>query len=349
MNSFAILEDEVEDDGATVTQPQSQTARAPIADSASDSIVSLKHPGKQGVASAGENGAQHVSGDGTSKEEDIDGNGENQENAGGVEDGDKEEEKNLSLEEYLALKAAKASGMSSLNTRTSARQANDGADGFAKMSVLKKKGVDDSPEVMDGVPVKEAHEAKALKDSTQAAVASNAEIQKFFQRDPTSRRGFRGRGADRGGRGYSSRGRSSSGTHGYDRSQNSFTDSLASSDQASRPSQDDRVSDDNRGASFGRGPFSHRGGRGGDRGGRGGSGDRGGRGGFEYRGGRGNGDYRGGRGSSESRGGRGDRGRGRGRSFRDGHRGGDFGHNADHKGKDTVAPNVDDISAFPSL
>ncbi|PXF44093.1 hypothetical protein BWQ96_06174 [Gracilariopsis chorda] len=116
-------------------------------------------------------------------------------------------QRDLTLEEYLEKKAAMSSGLASLNSR-GLRQPNDGVDGFEKMSVLKKNDAPDDNSIMRDVAVKAQQQAKTIKDSTQAAVARNAEIQKFFKPDPSDRRrgdyrrGYRDRrGAGRGTRG----------------------------------------------------------------------------------------------------------------------------------------------------
>lgn len=279
MNSFALLQDDVEDDGAAVTQEPSRSAqdepRAPLIIVAPKPPVDITPPRSE---STDKPPVPPPAG-----EEDVDeGKGDADE---GAKDEESSKEKDLTLEEYLEQKATLANTVGSLNKR-GLRHANDGEDGFAKMSVLKKKA--DGKEVMTGVAVKEVHETKGLKDSTHAAVARNAEIQKFFQKDPNERRpAFRGRGrGDFRGRGRGlDRGRGERG-RGGDRSDRS------------------------------------------DRGGRG-AGDRGerGRGGFTERG----------------------RGRGRG-GFRDnGFRGSHDNNHFAPKSSVVVAPNVDDISAFPSL
>lgn len=111
-------------------------------------------------------------------------------------------EKDMSFDEYQSQKAQLASGMASLNLK-GARKANDGkGPTFENMSVLRKHAAAAAPDhsLMGSVPVKEIHENKALKDSTHAAVLKNAEIQSFFKRDPasTERRPYNGprRGGD---------------------------------------------------------------------------------------------------------------------------------------------------------
>lgn len=327
MNSFALLQDDVEDDGATVTQQSQIEEEEEIIKPSLDRIENAETPepnGREGDTSRASSNEQ----------EDKDG----AEGVDIIKDDIPEKEKDLTFEEYLAKKAALSNSIAKINIREG-RRANDGQDGFAKMNKLKKKV--ERTEGLSGVPVKEMQEAKGLKDSTHAAVARNAEIQKFFQRDPDERRPSfrgRGRGVDRGrGRGGYERGRGGyeRGRGGYERGRGGFERGRGSFER-------------------GRGGFD-RGGRGGyDRGGRGGF-DRGGRGGFE-RGGRGGSGERGGRGSYE-RGegeferGRGEGGRGRGRGgFRDGPYRSGYENRSFPQDNDVVAaPNVDDISAFPSL
>lgn len=279
MNSFALLQDDVEDDGATVAVE----SQPPVPESSVSSLGSKPVPST--TASTSKNEASENTDKPTTEtgedEKNTDANGDKEGGEGSSKEDDTPKERDLTLEEYLEQKAAMASAMGSLNIR-GMRQANDGKGAFAKMSVLKKKV--DAKEVMTGVAVKEIQESKDPKDSTHTAVARNAEMQKFFQRDPTERRpAFRGRG---------------------------------------------------------RGEFRGRG-RGGDRGrferGRGGDrGDRGGRGGDR---------------GDRGRGGMGERGRGRGRPFRGdgGFRGSNDNKHFQPKNSVVGAPNVDDISAFPSL
>lgn len=179
MNSFALLQDDVED----------ATDFSPTINKKEEKIVEQ---------SPEERPAESVQDAQTEVDQVKDHPEKKDEQAKEPEDKPKSppKEKEMSLEEYLEKKAQLSSGLASLNSRT-VRKANDGA-GFEKMSVLKKSHAE---QILDGVPVKEVHENKALKDSTHAAVAKNAEIQKFFQKENGDRRGGRGRGGD-GRRGY---------------------------------------------------------------------------------------------------------------------------------------------------
>lgn len=213
MNSFALLQDDVEDDGAPGTPDPSDSAEpgAPhVTFAATDSTT----PVKRDVSVLTDKKAPSDPADSPKSAE---ANGDKDPTDEPNKESDTPKERDISLEEYMAQKAAMASAIGSLNIR-GGRQANDGEDGFSKMSVLKKK--EDGKEAMTGVAVKEFHESKGLKDSTHAAVARNAEIQKFFQKDPNERRPVirgRGRGDFRGrGRGGVDRGRGDRG-RGADR------------------------------------------------------------------------------------------------------------------------------------
>lgn len=184
MNSFALLQDDVED----VSDVSLSRSKA--------------HENKKIIEERPAESVQDAHAEGDSSKTD-----------GGAHDKDHDDkqkqppkEKEMSLDEYFQKKAQLSSALTSLNSKA-ARKANDGA-GFEKMSVLKKV---EEAEVFDGVPVKEFHENKGLKDSTQAAVAKNAEIQSFFKRDPADKRGGRGRADVRRGDGrrdfYRGRGR----------------------------------------------------------------------------------------------------------------------------------------------
>lgn len=303
MNSFALLEDDVED--ATELSPTTQTADK-------EEIVE-EQPAEP---------VQQTKAEGDEVKE-----GENKEEGDEDKAQPPPKEKEMTLEEYLAKKAQLSSSLTALNSRT-ARKANDGA-AFEKMSVLKKGGED---EVLDGVHVKEIHENKALKDSTHAAVAKNAEIQSFFKRESGDRRVGRGRGdARRGaferGRGGSDRGRGGSergrggqerGRGGHERGRGGFERSRGSSERGRG------------GSERGRGGYER--GRGGSERGRGR-----GRGGDNRLDGRVERDYR-----RDQR-----NGHGRSSTGRDDAQGGQrrFGDAPDVP----AVPNVDDTAAFPSL
>lgn len=261
-------------------------------------------------------------------------------------------EKEMTLEEYLAKKAQLSNALTTLNSKT-ARKANDGA-AFEKMSVLKRGGED---EFFDGVPVKEIHENKALKDSTHTAVAKNAEIQRFFKRETGDRRVGRGRGESRRGTFERGRGGTERGRGGTERGRGGLERGRGSHER-------------------GRGEFER--GKGGFERGRGEfewsrSGSERGRGGYERgRGGyeRGRGSYERGRGGYERGRGGYERGRGGGenrfdgrverdfrRDQRNGYGGGTGGSDDTYDGqkrfsdapRDPVVPDVDDTAAFPSL
>lgn len=209
MNSFAVLQEEVEDDGADI-----------IIDSTQPSI---EHPHPTTAKPSTANGQYDEPNQVTTEEEGVDAESPTTEKKNGEEgeedEASKEEkeskEKSLSLEEYMAQKAALSNAMAGLKVRDTTRKANDGQDGFSKMNLLKKKeerNDDRDGTTLTGVAVKELHqESKGLKDSTHATVARNAEIQKFFQRDTTdqgngNRRpplssSYRGRGRGGSGRG----------------------------------------------------------------------------------------------------------------------------------------------------
>lgn len=183
MNSFALLQDEVEDDGAAVA-----TLTPDVDAGAAPNGAAAPQPNGTPATAADDKGTSAAAADGAQQ-------GDSQ------QQGDAEparKERDLTLEEYFQQKAALSSGLAPLNSR-SARKANEGGNNsVAKMSVLKK--ADAAADVLDGVAVKTLHETKALKDSTHATVARNAEIQKFFQRDPNERRpSYAGRGRGRGG------------------------------------------------------------------------------------------------------------------------------------------------------
>lgn len=238
-------------------------------------------------------------------------------------------EKDLTLEEYLAQKAQKSSNLTSLSKGI--RKANDGKNsGFEKMSVLKKDDpatAGDEDSLMGSVAFKEVHENKALKDSTHAAVAKNAEIQSFFKKEPAGDRRPYNSGPRRGG----------------DFRRGAF-DSKRGGRGGGRGFEDRGKSPDDRGGRYdGRGGrFEGRGGRPEGRGGK-----------FEGRGGR-----------FEVRGGRNERGMDRDfrRDQRGGYGRGNGGNNDGPNGlsqggprsygngpKVPMAPNVDDTAAFPSL
>lgn len=188
MNSFALLQDDVEDvaevKAESVAPKKLEEAPVPAVD-VLDAVTT--------------DDKRQASGDGEAEP-----NGTQEEGEGGEGDAQKKpvKEKEMSLEEYMAKKATLSSGLESLS-KGGPRKANDGRDGFAKMSVLKKAEEPEDTSIMGNVAVKEVQESKGLKDSTHAAVARNAEIQKFFQRDPGDKRrndGRRGYG-DRRGRG----------------------------------------------------------------------------------------------------------------------------------------------------
>lgn len=194
MNSFALLQDDVEDapelneDISTSSKPQLEQVAVPAVD-VQDAAV------KQGDESPAQQPDDALDADPQAAT--------NKDSA----DQKPPKPKDLTLEEYLEKKAAMSSGLASLNIR-GRRKANDGVDGFEKMSVLKKNDTPDDNSIMRDVAVKAQQQAKTIKDSTQTAVARNAEIQKFFKPDPSERRrtdyrrGYRDRrGAGRGTRG----------------------------------------------------------------------------------------------------------------------------------------------------
>ncbi|CAN8073345.1 unnamed protein product [Agarophyton chilense] len=203
MNSFALLQDDVEDaselaleNGAT--QKASEQVSVPAVD-VRDAAVNHAPTDAQPVDPVPPSASAS-----TSTSAPATANPELQSEQ--APDQRPPKQKDLTLEEYLAKKAAMASGLASLNSR-GLRQANDGANNFEKMSVLKKNTSPDDNSIMREVAVKAQQQNKTIKDSTQAAVARNAEIQKFFKPDPSERRrgenrrnfGER-RGGTRGGR-----------------------------------------------------------------------------------------------------------------------------------------------------
>lgn len=228
-------------------------------------------------------------------------------------------EKDLSLDEYLSQKAQKSSNLTSLSKGI--RKANDGENsGFEKMSVLKKDdpantGGEDS--LMGSVAFKEVHENKALKDSTHAAVAKNAEIQSFFKKEPAGDRRPYNSGPRRGG----------------DYRRGGF-DSKRGGRSAGRGYEDRGKSADDRG-----GRFEGRGGRPEGRGGK-----------FEGRGGKFEG-----RGGRNERGMDRDFRRDQRGAYGRGNNDGPNGHpqggprSYGNGPKVPMAPNVDDTAAFPSL
>lgn len=150
-------------------------------------------------------------------------------------------EKEMSLEEYLAQKASLSEGLAVLGGGK-ARKANQGTDGFAKMSLLKKTDVESSASdisIMSSVSVKQVHENKGLKDSTQAAVANNAKIQSFFNEKPAGARRGAGNDARRAPNGDARRdprdGRDGSRTYNGPRPERDFRRDLRPT-----PSQDPR-------------------------------------------------------------------------------------------------------------
>ncbi|CDF33044.1 unnamed protein product [Chondrus crispus] len=303
MNSFALLQDDVED-ATDLAVPSKGTPAETPAEAVQDAR-----------ATADDTAAPSTDADAATSANPADPEGKPRPTP---------KEKDLTLEEYLAQKAQKSSSLTSLSK--GARKPNDGvSSGFENMSLLNKDDPAHGPakdSLMGSVPVKEQHENKALKDSTHAAVAKNAEIQSFFKRDPASdRRQYSGprRGGDFRRGGYDSRrGDREGAQHDPDSRQRADGDrSYRNDTHAPR--------------------YEGRGGRGDSRGGR-----------FEGRGGR-----------SEGRGGRYERGMdrdgrrdnrgtyGRGRG-QDGP--GPNGHRSYGNGpKVPMAPNVDDTAAFPSL
>ncbi|KAI0562868.1 RNA binding protein HABP4/SERBP1 [Gracilaria domingensis] len=214
MNSFALLQDDVEDTDVAYDSAAPQKAAAPAPVPAVDVRDAAVTQAPDDV-----NGADPVAPDA-----DTAPNPDHQD--AHKPDQKPPKQKDLTLEEYLAKKAAMSSGLASLKSR-GVRQANDGADGFEKMSVLKKNTSPDDNSIMKEVAVKAQQQNKTLKDSTQAAVARNAEIQKFFKPDPSERRrgdyrrnygerrgGARGRFEHRGDRGRGERGRGGRGGRG---------------------------------------------------------------------------------------------------------------------------------------
>lgn len=186
MNSFALLQDDVEDPSVPAI-----SAKAPVPEPPAVQVEDAQPQHPKPVPDEPE-----TTEDAEPKEEE--------------QEQQQEQEKEMSFEEFIAKKKALSSGLQSLNSR-GARQANDGRTPFARMNLLKKNEDPDDGSIMGNVPVKETQENKGLKDSTQATVARNAEIQKFFQKEPTDRRlrdARRGYGERRGrGRGERGRGR----------------------------------------------------------------------------------------------------------------------------------------------
>lgn len=106
-----------------------------------------------------------------------------------------EKVKEMTLDEYMAEKKAKALEMRALSSKSS-RKVNNGKLGVGgKMAVLKKKGAEiestDETSIMSAVSIKRAVEERAVKDSTHAAVADNAKNQQFFKNSASHRgRGY---------------------------------------------------------------------------------------------------------------------------------------------------------------
>lgn len=179
MNSFALLQDDVEDASDLAPSTAKAASSAPD-ESPADAVQDARAARDERKPDPVRTEPKHVSAEASE---------------GVEEDKEKSEagpppppkEKDLSFDEYQAQKAQLSSGLASLNSK-GVRKANDGkSSGFENMSVLRKDSAaapDDS--LMGSVPVKEMHEIKGLKDSTQAAVLKNAEIQSFFKRDPSA-------------------------------------------------------------------------------------------------------------------------------------------------------------------
>lgn len=306
MNSFALLQDDVED--ASDLSIESPSSPQKISKSEAPAVtVQDARAAREVDRKRDSNIANGMSTNDDSKTKQNDtNNDENTESKNDQQDDDDDDEKDetivpkekeMTLEEYLEKKAALSSGLTSLKSR-GLRQANDGkSDGFDKMRVVRKEEAPEGPLLADLHVKEETLDDKQVKDSTRATVARNAEIQKFFQRDPLDnqrRRGDYRRGSgDRrnNGRGYG-RGPNTNGRFNQDRND-----------------RNDRSDGQN---------------------------SRGGK--YEPRGS----GYRGGRG----RGGRGGRGGYRGSSYRNGYGDGKYVANGN---PGSLAPNVDDTTAFPSL
>lgn len=206
MNSFALLQDDVEDasDLSVNTTPYSPDEHKP--ETTPVSVAEESRPTR-----ASELKKEHTpSTEPSAQAPAASPNGDNAEAKPEDAPPPPPKEKEMTFEEYQAKKAQLSSGLASLNTRKG-RRADNGD--FSKMSVLKKTDVaepENDSSIMSTVGVKEQLGSKTLKDSTHTAVAKNAEIQQFFKREPRS---GSNRGRDRRYNGDSRSGRNGPARH----------------------------------------------------------------------------------------------------------------------------------------